>query len=371
MHKQSITTLKIRLSLLLGVAATSASPLQAESLCMRYDPQGSVVAELERMAPQDASSAMALTTLEQFLAVARSGDSQKITRLYSKLDASQRDIEQRLKEYPDKFADFGSMSAEITAQRYQWGDYALFMTRFTQAGNSLTLAEPLLCTSLCQVSNFFERPNEPEDLLSRYLLLSQNSARRQVPCPSAEVTASVSPTVDFKGLHPLKFHFAESLFTTDVAARLRAPNERAQQCWASIQGINFHGRTLEEIQADVQGVIDQCSVNTDVDALIPVTLLDQSWTKNWYSVDAFVALLGQTQTVEGLLQLETEQHTLYVVRLKRIAPDPDAIVLLPLKHAGEERLFDWDLYGSAVGELLSSAIIHRFIDNTQPGKGQP
>lgn len=327
----------------------------AAEFCLQYAEDNSVIAGLEDTTGS-AAAATAQRAFDGFLEQARRNDVPRILGQHSRLDGSQDFLRQELAKLPDKFSGYAGIQSAKTLRSFGWGNYQLLLTEYLHDRGQLVMAEPVFCTNACQVSNIFERADEPVDLVSRFVYLSQKNRARQVPCPApgSMNVVEVHPTVQLGQAAPLRLYLRQDLFAAaaqDAGIELEVP-DGVRACHAQILELTI-GEDVQRARADIQKILDQCAVNTTLGKLIPVVDVSGKPSLSYYGTDAFIGMIKDAVQIKPLYRIDDRGRAV-IGTLVKTSIGTTLYAVFPMTTKGQSMLFDWNFFGSGLGEALTS-----------------
>ncbi len=351
---------KLSFSLVFGVLVYSSTSY-AQQMCVPYTDNGSVVGALPLAA--ESKTANAKNALTNYIKAA-SDPEKDIFRAVTKLDSSDVHIKQQLKEMPDLFSSYSGIKGFEPEQMLAFGNYIMFYANYDHVSGQAKLLETVLCTNLCQISNIMERPQIPEDLVSRFFQQIRVRASKAKTCeqPPGSVV-NVNPSLQLNANNPLSIGFSDPVYKKPLS-NISALN------WGTPAGLDtpsscdkllattFKGRSTDETrgpitQEEAEMFVEQCSVNMNINSAIPaVTLANgkREMMTSW----VFASLIADATRLVEVSRIKNSEHEFVVVKLEG---QNEYLIALPFVKQGNKTLLDWSQYGTAVGEVLTTSPI--------------
>ena len=353
---------------MLGGAMAAA---QGEELCLQYTLDGALVAGME-FSPQVPPDDPAVQVFDQFISLARRNDTERIQRLFSRLDGSFEYLQQELEQIPDKFSLYEGLQGYNVRGIYRWGQYALLLVEYRHQRGELVMAEPLLCTNLCQMSNIFERPTEAVDQVSEFIYTHRRNLSPRVDCPADTLSEAIYPEVLISRDNPLVAYLDSGALAgigteAPLIEQAQIP-DNLRGCYRQIQDF---GEGLEQsvLEQRAGEVLAQCATTNDAGIMIPVVELSRPPQLSFYGLVAFLGLLQEGDSLTTLGVIEDTRHQVVLVRSDREAFTP-RMVVLPLRTVDGQPRFDWNYFATAPGRLLASRFVGQLVNQVLEQAGQ-
>jgi hypothetical protein len=330
----------------------------AQQMCVPYNSGSNVTAAMQLVDGERVDKAK--QALTGYIKAAASKD-QDVFRYVTKLDGSDSHIRTQLRSTPDLFSSYSAIRGFEVNQMFAFGNYVMFYANYDHAKGSGLLLETVLCTNICQVSNIMERPTPSEDAASRYFQQLRINKSRVSECkePSG-VISQVSPSVTFNVSAPLSIAY-DIPSTSSAIANLSALDwgspsgpQQPSSC-QSLLDTTFKGRNddpqrepLDEKEA--AAFITECTANMKISSTIPV--LNVSTGKREFFLSYTFANLMANATSFKKISTFSESGTDVVIL--EVEAQGKRLVVMPFIKSGNKRVIDWNFYGSAVGEALTT-----------------
>lgn len=352
-----------------------SSAALAQDVCVDYGAAGVVTVGASLAGNHEIQQVK--TQMDSLIAAAKQGAASGILANFSKLDGSFAFEQKALKDMPDKYSSYAGLMSNTDAKGYKWGSYVLAWGDYTHQRGSAKILDSVICTNLCQVSNLMERPQENENLASRFMAEIRTNPGAEKQCPRSKPILGVYPSTRMTEANPLTFYFAPKLVKTPIPPLFRADAKakvpvkaptNAAACDAIAQKAGaMLGVQESEIKALSDQFLAQCATNMNERSLVPVINTATGMKKNYLTTVSLLGNLGQAKRVEQLYSFRDGQHEVQIVVFKA-DNNPQLLMVWPLLVSGTEKRFDWAYFGTAQGEFLLSEIFARYVE-AQYGKG--
>lgn len=339
-------------------------PAFAEEACISYASNGQLIAGLQTASKDKVDKAKEVITA--YIRTAKNEKPEKVVEKFSRLDGSHGYELKNLKSMPDKYASFGGIiNIEIDAA-FSWGKYIVSWVNYSHQKGSAKIMESVLCTNICQMSNIFERPEESEDLFSRFMYMSRIGATPLKSCPSKAPIFKVFPTTRISNVDPLNIYYfperrnkthkklfsSESLGSSD--GNIKACNSLIENSYK----IDQLGE--DELRDLINKFLSMCAMNMTERSLLPIVEITKKIKRVYLTPISFIDAVRQAEEVKQLYQFSDSGLTVNIFKLK-YADGGIKLLVLPLKRVGGKTLIDWSYYSGASGELLSSTAFARYV----------
>ncbi|WP_412972482.1 hypothetical protein [Glaciecola sp. MF2-115] len=350
-------------SILLGLLG-STSALAESKLCIPYLEDKQMVAALD-IADREISQKAKLA-LDTYLNAAKMPVANVLSTL-TKLDNSQSFATGQLKQIPDLYSSYSGIKGYEMQQAYHWGNYVMFYTQYKHTNGAAQLLDSALCTNLCQMSNAMERPNEVEDLASRYFQYVRLSKDKAYKCDSpGQQIVSINPTVQLNKSHPLEVALNVTFTRIPLsnpfqigwgqkAPTVKGKEENVSKCelvsktlFKDLINADKARDILPEEQAQF---LSACTVNMKTQSVVPMINLS-SRTRELVALVPFGQMLADATSTDLVAKFEGKTHDIFVLELSNLGTH---LVTLPMLKTNQGYLLDWQQYGTASGEILTTA----------------
>lgn len=338
--------------------------VNAEGYCITYAGEGKLSASMQLA--HDQARENASKTIISFVEYAKKNNTKQITNRFSRIDGSYDYVEKMLKEMPDKYSSFSGIKSLKLEEAFEWGKYIVAWVDYLHKRGRAKLLESVLCTNPCQMSNIFERPAESENLVSRYMSLIRTAAKHMKSCPGGANTFAVYPTFIKPDGPPLKFYFTpkfngkkyKKLFSTKA---LGVKGNNIRSCASLIErSRRVIDQSMSDLQILVNKFVSQCAIKMTQNSLVPIADITGNVKRIFMTP---VALIGTLQKVKevNLLYAFNDSGIRVGIYLLSLPDGSKKIIVIPLKQHNGNLFIDWSYYGTASGELLSSAAFANFV----------
>ena len=358
-YRKRITTIGILVSLF-----SSANAVANSKLCIPYLDNKQMVASLELANSETSMKAKA--ALDAYLNAAKMPVSKVLSTL-TKLDSSKAYATGQLKEMPDLYSSYAGIKSYDMEQAFNWGNYVMFYTQYEHTNGSAKLLDTALCTNLCQISNAMERPNEVEDLASRYFQHVRLAKDKAYKCDSpGQQIVSIDPTVQINKSHPLEVALNVTFTRTPLAnpfqlgwgEKSNLPKDK-KETTTKCEGISKSlfkdlinvDKAREILPEEQNQFLSACTVNMKTRSVVPMINLSSN-KRELAALVPFGQMLADATSTDLVAKFEGKTHDIFVLELVN---GGSYLVTLPMLKTSKGYMLDWQQYGTAAGEILTTA----------------
>jgi hypothetical protein len=349
--------------ILMGLLS-SASAVANDKLCIPYLDNKQMVAALDIADNNESMKAKA--ALDSFLTAAKMPVSKVLSTL-TKLDNSQAYATGQLKQIPDLYSSYAGIKSYDMKQAFNWGNYIMFYTQYEHTNGAAQLLDTALCTNLCQISNAMERPNEVEDLASRYFQYVRLSRDKAYKCDSpGDQKISIEPTVQINKSHPLEVALNVSFTSTPLSSpfqigwgqKATTPDGKTgntTKCElvakSLFKDLIDADKARDILPEEQNQFLSACTVNMKTQSVIPMINLSTK-KRDLIALVPFGQVLADATSTSLVAKFEGKKHDIFVLE---IVNGEKYLVTLPMLRTSKGYMLDWQQYGTASGEILTTA----------------
>jgi hypothetical protein len=358
-YRKRVSVAGILLSLL-----GSTNVIAQSKLCIPYLDNKQIVASLD-LADSDTST-KAKEALDVYLKLAKTPNSKVLSTL-TQLDSSQAYAISQLKQMPDLYSSYAGIQRYDTLQAFHWGNYVMFYTQYQHTNGSAQMLDTALCTNLCQISNAMERPNEPEDLASRYFQYVRLAKDQAYKCDSpGQQKVLVEPTVRLNKSHPLEVALNVTFTRTPLSNPFQigwgqtvSSTESKSLITSKCESVSknlfkdlINADKARDILPDEQNqFLSACTVNMKTKSVVPIINLSNK-KRELLALIPFGQLIADATSTDLVAKFEGKTHDIFVLELVN---GGSYLVTLPMLKTKNGYMLDWQQYGTAPGEILTTA----------------